>query len=119
MNNVPAAPANLAATYICCEHPPINPALLCPFSVGEIIARSDRLEMDGCKVKPLSFRPFGKLSIEGDARSALPAVLAWIDDQAVLASGRLWQEVISENLLAGRIVNVEKLPAGVVRSRLT
>jgi len=78
MNNVPAAPANLAATYICCEHPPINPALLCPFSVGEIIARSDRLEMDGCKVKPLSFRPFGKLSIEGDARSALPAVLAWM-----------------------------------------
>ncbi len=105
-------------TFIRCERDIINPALISPFSAGEIIARSDQVKVNGCNVTPLSFRPFGNLSIEGDVQAALPAVLAWINNEAMLVgSGWSWQDAVSETLLRGDSVNIERLPAGVILNK--
>jgi hypothetical protein len=99
-----------------CARKPIDPALLTPWSAGEIIAQSATIR-DG-EVQALSFQPFGELSIEGDAFRALPAVLAWVNNEAmVVGTGWSWADAISESLLRGLTVDVNALPAGVILAR--
>lgn len=99
-----------------CAHKPVHPALLTPWSAGEIVAQSATIA-DG-DVQPLAFKPFGDLNIEGDAFRALPAVLSWINDEAmIIGTGWSWADAISEALLRGDTVDIRALPAGVVLDR--
>lgn len=102
-------------TYARCQRQPIPAALLCPFSAGEIIGHTSVIKLDDGEPAPLSFRPFGALTMEGEIARALPAVLAWINPEATVSNTSWsWREAISEQLLSGGAVNIDELPAGVL-----
>ena len=107
--------ASKTRTHVRCQRPPIPAALLCAFSVGEIISPASVIKLDDGEPSALAFRPFGNLSMEGEVARALPAVLAWINPEAmVIGTGWSWRDAISEQLLRGDSVNIDELPEGVL-----
>ncbi len=60
-------------------------------------------------------RPFGTVTISGDVEAALPHILAWIDPEATVIDIYTWREAITEALRNGVEVNLDTLPAGVLR----
>ena len=112
--------ASNTLTHVRCQRPPIPAALLCPFSVGEIISQESVIKLDDGEPAPLAFRPFGDLSMEGEVARALPTVLAWINPEAtVTGTGWSWRDAISEQLLRGDSVKIGELPEGVLLTKPT
>ena len=60
-------------------------------------------------------RPFGTVTIGGDVDAALPHILAWIDADAAASDKRTWRETIAATLRSGGDVDLDALPAGVLR----
>jgi hypothetical protein len=104
--------------YVLCQRQPIPTELLCPFSVGEVISHSSVINLNGDVLAPLTYRPFGELTISGNVAGALPVVLAWIDPTATVNNTNLsWRDTISTKLLRGESVNIDELPADVLLNR--
>lgn len=60
-------------------------------------------------------RPFGTVTISGDVEAALPHILAWIDPEAIVIDAYTWHDAIADALRNGTEVNLDTLPAGVLR----
>jgi hypothetical protein len=60
-------------------------------------------------------RPFGTVTISGDIEAALPHILAWIDADAAASDKLTWRESIADTLRSGGEVDLDALPAGVLR----
>ncbi|CAN5613113.1 hypothetical protein BH11CYA1_BH11CYA1_33500 [soil metagenome] len=105
-------------TWARCQRKPIPAALLSPFSAGEVISHASVIKLDQGEPSPLSFRPFGELTMEGEIVLALPAVLAWINPHATVSNTSWsWRNAISETLLSGGTVNIDELPPEVLLNR--
>ena len=85
-----------------------------------MISHAAVIKLEEGEPAPLSFRLFGELTMEGEIALALPAVLAWINPEAMVSNTSWsWRNAIGETLLNGDSVNIDELPDGVLLQRPT